>query len=65
MADQPQPTIHIGENSAEHVAFQLLQEVVTAEAKSNPSFEPDKKYILDTYAECLLAVKLPAKRAGK
>jgi hypothetical protein len=65
MADQAQPNIHIGEDSAEHVALQLFREVVKAEIKLNPSLEIDKEYILDTYAECLMAVKLPAKRLGK
>jgi hypothetical protein len=56
MADKP--VVHIGENSPEHVAFQLMGAVLQAEAPQKPS----RKLILDTYAECLIAVIHPQGR---
>jgi hypothetical protein len=56
MADKP--VVHIGENSPEHVAYQLMQAVLQAEAPQKPS----RQLILDTYAECLLAVTQPRQR---
>ena len=62
MADAP--IVHIGENSPEHVAYQLLLHIAWIEQKAiqaNGSFaSPERatrKWILDTYDECLLAVK--------
>lgn len=58
------PIVHIGENSPEQVALKLLEAVAKVERKllypaQNP--EPDtvasRKWILDTYGECLEAVK--------
>jgi hypothetical protein len=52
------------ENSREHVAYRLLQEIARAEKKiitglvhNSPSGETTRKWLLDTYAECLDAVK--------
>jgi hypothetical protein len=60
MADKP--VVHIGENSPEHVAYRLMQNVFEAEAPQKPS----RQLILDTYAECLLAVLHPqGRRPGK
>ncbi len=56
MADAP--VVHIGENSAEGVAFKLLLLVRTHDKEHRD----DRKSILDTYAECLLAVKNPGAR---
>jgi hypothetical protein len=53
MADQA--TVHIGENSPEYVALLLMREVFGAE---NPQ-SLNRKQILDTYAECLNAVRNP------
>ena len=60
------PDIHSGGDSPEMVAYTLLKHVAAVEARSlttksatNPS---GKKWILDTYAECLLAVKNPDAR---
>ncbi len=66
MADQP--IVHIGENSPEHVAYKLLQDVMHAEnvtihSGSRERRQIDRKYLLDTYAECLLAVRAPYDRA--
>jgi len=54
-------TAHIGENSPEQVAYKLLVLVGKSETKINGSHDPingaDRKWLLDTYAECLRAVK--------
>ena len=65
MADATHP-IHIGENSPEQVAFKLLQEIALAEGIGLRGFQstkkPDRKWILNTYAECLQAVRTPSVR---
>ena len=64
MADN---VVHIGENSPEQVAYRLLRHIAIFENKridqpgDGPS-APDRKWLLDTYAECLNAVQCPAKR---
>jgi hypothetical protein len=59
MADAP--VVHIGENSPEEVAYKLLREVARAEGMNTVyttgNNKPTRKWILDTYAECLTAVK--------
>lgn len=45
-------------HTPESVALELFHKVVSAERADNP-VPPEKKYILDTYAECLLAVRNP------
>ncbi len=57
MADEA--VVHIGENSPEHVAYRLLKDVAWAEemATEYDRFKGDRKWILNTYAECLEAVK--------
>lgn len=58
----------IGENSKEQIAFKLLEVIMKAEKKvlhSNLGMgetRPDRKYILDTYAEALLTVRSPQGR---
>ena len=54
--------VNLGENSPEQVAFKLLQLVANAEKKQlqsvmSASANSDRKWILDTYVECLQAVK--------
>jgi hypothetical protein len=55
------PVVHIGENSPEHVAYQLFREVARAEkmnvinSPTSHGGEATRKWILDTYAECLYA----------
>lgn len=52
--------VHIGENSPEQVAFKLMQEVASVEGKdmfSHGKTPADRKWILDTYTECLRAVR--------
>ncbi len=60
MADAP--VVHIGENSPEYVAYRLLESVARAEGKlltamAGDPRAADRDYILNTYAECLEAVK--------
>lgn len=63
------PVVHIAENSPEHVAYLLLGRIAFSEGKlltSNPS-KPnapvaDRKWLLDTYAECLTTVRDPGSR---
>jgi hypothetical protein len=59
MADEP--VIHIGENSPEQVAYKLLQLVAKSEGFSLSSGEsqPNKEWILTTYAQCLHTVRRP------
>lgn len=59
--------VHVGENSPEHVAYQLFRHVAAAEGISlaGPTkSEISRKWILDTYSECLHAVRNPHLRAG-
>jgi hypothetical protein len=67
MADAP--VLHIGENSPEKIAYKLLHDVMTVEKKAlvvhrqeGGITQADRKYIFDTYAECLHAVE--GKRGG-
>lgn len=65
MADAP--VVHIGENSPEKVAYDLMMNIAGAEnrrvagSKAGNSIggqtPADRKWILDTYAECLAAVR--------
>jgi hypothetical protein len=58
MADKP--VVHIGENSPEHVAYQLMRDVQAAGA----GYKLSADQLLDLYAECLLAVIDPRSRGG-
>ena len=54
--------VHIGENSPEHVALRLLSLVADVEERKIPGMTgrgqlADRAYILDTYSECLHAVR--------
>ena len=59
MADQN--IVHIGENSPEQVAYKLLHKVERAEGKVDAGGDPkpgtDRKWILETSAECLKAAQ--------
>ena len=59
MADAP--IIHIGENSPEQVAYKLMRDIAGEEGKtfSHGSVKgtADRKFILDTYSECLRRVR--------
>ncbi|AZO81824.1 MULTISPECIES: hypothetical protein [unclassified Bosea (in: a-proteobacteria)] len=53
-------TAYFGEGSPQAVAFKLLKEVAYAESKElsvsgAADSKPDRKWILDTFAECLSA----------
>lgn len=61
MADG-QTTVKIGENTPEHVALRLMEIVARLEQrelwKTSDSKNPaDRAWVLNTYAECLLAVR--------
>lgn len=63
MADKPQ-VVHIGENSPEYVAYKLMVDVMRLERKTTSTGDlsagwstAERKYLLDTYAECLLAAR--------
>jgi hypothetical protein len=55
--------------STERVAYQLLQDVMRAEGRalfdSDKTKKVDRKYLLDTYAECILAVARPLRRVDE
>lgn len=55
--------VHIGENSPENIAYKLLQDIARMEGMSlhqSPSQgyqTATRQWLLDTYTECLEAVK--------
>jgi hypothetical protein len=56
--------LRIGDNSPEHVAYKLLIDVARIEKKADShgikvgaNEGADRKWLLDTYAECLAAAK--------
>jgi hypothetical protein len=61
------PVVHIGENSPEEVAYRLLKHAANAEkvvfghpssgARGRGMKPATREWILDTYAECLEAVR--------
>ncbi len=64
-----QTVVHIGENSPEHVAYRLMQDVLTVENKEVIGRDPSggreiatRKEILDIYAECLHTIRYPKAR---
>jgi hypothetical protein len=66
MADTP-VVIHQGENSPEQVAYKLLETIASNEGKtlrgsSVGKASAERKWLLDTYAECLQTVRLPGQR---
>jgi hypothetical protein len=58
----------IGSWTPEHIGYVLLGIVARAEQKALHKTEsgatPDRKWLLDTFAECMQAVKDPNKRLG-
>jgi len=62
MADNA-PVVHIGENSPELIAYKLFNHIVTVENKTlyrstdSKSELVDRKWILETYVQCIEAVK--------
>jgi hypothetical protein len=67
MAD---PVVHIGENSPEHVAYKLMERIAEVEdgklhrGSGGRHKVADKKWILDTYAECIRTVRAPSNRGA-
>jgi hypothetical protein len=55
--------INAGENSAEGVAYKLMQVIMATEGKAGQTF--DRNYILMLYAECLRAVRDPRFQLSK
>ncbi len=65
MADAP--VVHIGENTAEKVAFELMELIAGIEHVSTTSThasdlknewsKADRKWVLDTYSECIETVR--------
>lgn len=56
------PVVHIGENSPEHIAYKLLEIIASNEKKTlhgavGSNATADHKWLLDTYGECLRAVR--------
>ena len=67
MADAP--IVHIGENSPEHIAYRLMRDIAVIENRPIVTAREivnraDRKWLLDTYAECLEAVRFPEARRG-
>ena len=59
MPDQA-PVVHLGENSPEEVALKLTKTIASLENVSllgHQQGHADRKWLLDTYAECLKAVR--------
>ena len=61
MASSSDTTVHIGENSPQRIAYVLLGHIRDVEGRifhrsSERGETADRKWILDTYAECLDAV---------
>ena len=61
MADAP--VVHIGENSPEQVAYQLMARIAHAEELALHGVtgkRANREWILSTYAECLKVVRTAA-----
>jgi hypothetical protein len=56
------PAIYIGENSPEYVAYRLFEIVRSVERADETTIT--RQWILDTYSECLQAVRAPDSRRG-
>ena len=56
--EMAETVVHIGENSPEQVAYKLMDIIGSVEGKVfyQDQNSADRTWILDTYAECLLAV---------
>ncbi len=57
-----QSIVHVGENSPEQVALKLFGAIANAEGVNVPGIssagtKADRRWILDTYAECINAVR--------
>jgi hypothetical protein len=58
--------VNAGENTPEEVAYKLFNEIAYVENIRVRNYggkeTPSRKWILDTYAECLRAVRTPGSR---
>ena len=78
MADEA--VIHAGGNTPEQVAYKLMHDIAAIEGKTLLTATgapgaaasgrggkelPDRRWLLDTYAECLLAVRNPDGRSAR
>ena len=76
MADEA--VIHAGGNTPEQIAYKLMHDIAAIEGKTLLTTTgapgaaasgrggkelPDRKWLLDTYAECLLTVRNPDSRS--
>ena len=67
---EPSSDHRAADESPESIAYRLMQLVADLENKTlhgNPAKErtnADRKWILDTYAECLRAIRAPQERKG-
>ena len=58
------PVIYIGENSPEQIAYKLLLLIASKEGKLiDDCATENRKWLLDTYAECLRTVQNPSSRS--
>ena len=60
MADQSTTVVRVGENSPEQVALKLTENIASIEQfqlHGGGKRPADRKWLLDTYAECLEAVR--------
>jgi hypothetical protein len=55
--------VHIGENSPEQVAYRLFRDIAILEKKASSHHSElkdcDRQWVLDTFADCMNAVKWP------
>ncbi len=75
MADDA--VVHTAGNTPEQVAYKLMHDIAAIEGKALLTATgapasgrggkelPDRKWLLDTYAECLLAVRNPDSRSTR
>lgn len=56
--------VYLGGHSQEQVAYMLMERIAHSEKKSlyGTGAAPDRKWILETYAECLATVQIPGTR---
>jgi hypothetical protein len=53
-------SVHIGDNSPEEIAFKLMHQIARLEGRAmamDGKTPADRKWVLDTYSECLAAVR--------
>ena len=63
MSDQ-RPVIQAAHNTPEQVALSLFHIIARVEGKSLDFNGADREWILNTYAECIRAIREPQARGG-